>query len=68
MVKDPVCDMALDEHKSVYKSEYHGHVYCFCSGMCKELFDKEPERYLIPPLPRPKKINRRSDGNNDNPI
>jgi Cu+-exporting ATPase len=65
MVKDPVCDMALDEQKAIHKSDHKGHPYYFCSAMCKALFAKEPERYLIPPLPSPKKINRRSGSNDD---
>ncbi len=51
MAHDPVCHMEVDEQKTSLKSEYRGQTYYFCSAMCKERFDKEPERYLIPPLP-----------------
>lgn len=50
MVKDPVCDMDVEEHRATEKSEYRGKPYCFCSALCKTWFDKEPERYLIPAL------------------
>ncbi|OGF51745.1 hypothetical protein A3I27_03680 [Candidatus Giovannonibacteria bacterium RIFCSPLOWO2_02_FULL_43_11b] len=41
--KDPVCGMrAGDEISSVYK----GQTYAFCSGYCKEEFEKNPEAYI----------------------
>ncbi len=48
MTKDPVCDMTIDEKTAAGVSEHNGETYHFCSAMCKEWFDKEPERYLIP--------------------
>ena len=50
MVKDPVCDMDIDVKTATQRSEYDGHSYYFCSALCKDRFDKEPERYLIPTL------------------
>ncbi len=60
MMKDPVCDMDVDETRTSLHSEYRGQTYFFCSEMCKEWFDKEPERFLLPSLPiapRRKKLN-----------
>lgn len=45
MVKDPVCNMNVDE-KSAHKSTHEGQAYVFCSATCKTKFDKEPGRYL----------------------
>ncbi len=44
--QDPVCGMDIDPAKSAGKSEYRGKTYYFCSKMCKEKFDKNPEQYV----------------------
>lgn len=46
MAKDPVCGMEVEEGKASAKSEYKGITYYFCSTICKQNFDKEPEKYL----------------------
>ncbi len=46
MVIDPVCGMKVDEKKALAKSQYKGVAYYFCSPICKQKFDKEPEKYL----------------------
>lgn len=46
MVIDPVCGMEIDAEKSIYKVVYKGKVYHFCSSVCKEEFEKNPEYYL----------------------
>lgn len=45
MAKDVVCGMQVDERTAVGTSEYRGGTYYFCSKMCKERFDREPEKY-----------------------
>ncbi len=45
MVKDPVCGMDVNERTAKFKSEYMGRTYYFCSGSCKETFDKNPAKY-----------------------
>ncbi|MGK7346688.1 MAG: YHS domain-containing protein [Candidatus Nitrospinota bacterium M3_3B_026] len=45
MAKDPVCGMNVEEAEAKGKSEHEGKTYHFCSSVCKERFDKEPERY-----------------------
>lgn len=45
MVKDPVCDMEVDESSAPATSEYAGKTFYFCSSLCKERFDKDPDRY-----------------------
>lgn len=46
MVQDPVCKMTIDENKAVATSAYKGKTYYFCAKICKERFDKEPEKYI----------------------
>jgi len=43
MAKDPVCGMTVKEEG--LKSIHNGETYYFCSDFCKNLFEKEPERY-----------------------
>ena len=38
--------MQVDPAKAAATSEYKGQTYYFCHKMCKESFDKEPEKYL----------------------
>ena len=46
MVKDPVCGMMVREEKRV-KLDYQGQSYYFCSDFCRNLFDKDPDRYVV---------------------
>lgn len=46
MARDPVCNMQVDEQKAAATSNYKGQTYYFCAKMCKESFDKDPEKYL----------------------
>jgi len=46
MEKDPVCGMDVDPKTAVYKSEYRGKLYYFCSSGCKRDFDKDPQKYM----------------------
>ena len=48
MAIDPVCNMEIDEKSSEYASSYQGRTYRFCSKHCKERFEENPERYLVP--------------------
>ncbi len=45
MVKDPVCGMTVREEG--LKSDYQGQTYYFCSDFCRNLFEKDPERYAV---------------------
>ena len=51
MVTDPVCKMTIEEKDAVGTSTYKGTTYYFCSAVCKEEFDKNPEAILNPPIP-----------------
>ncbi len=48
-VKDPVCGMDVDETKSKASGKwrsYAGSAYYFCSDNCRQLFDRDPKRYV----------------------
>jgi YHS domain-containing protein len=49
MVIDPVCGVEMEQHEAVGVSEYHEKIYYFCSGICKDEFDQEPEKYVRHP-------------------
>jgi len=46
MVLDVVCNMEIDQKTATLKSEYKGQTYYFCSPMCKQEFDRNPEKYV----------------------
>jgi len=46
MTIDPVCNMKVSEETVAEKSTYKGKAYYFCSALCKQLFDREPEKYV----------------------
>ena len=50
-VTDPVCNMIIEAKDAVGTSTYKGTTYNFCSGVCKEEFDKNPEAFINPPTP-----------------
>ncbi|MEO8193216.1 MAG: YHS domain-containing protein [Gemmatimonadales bacterium] len=45
-VKDPVCDMMIDDQTAAATSEYEGRRYYFCSNGCKTTFDENPKEYV----------------------
>lgn len=48
MVFDAVCKMEIDEKTAKLKSEYMAKTYYFCSPMCKQKFDRNPEEFIKP--------------------
>jgi Cu+-exporting ATPase len=46
MVQDPICGMNVDEKTATLKSEYEGKTYYFCNQSCKEVFEKNPSRFV----------------------
>ena len=42
---DPVCGMTVDSATAEYRSFNNGKAYYFCSGVCKEKFDKAPAQF-----------------------
>lgn len=45
MAKDPACGVEVDE-RTAPKTEHKGKTYYFCCETCKEMFEKEPEKYV----------------------
>jgi len=43
---DPVCGMSVDPAHAEYRSFQKGNTYYFCSGGCKETFDKDPAKFI----------------------
>lgn len=48
MINDPVCCMNVDERRATATAVYKDKTYYFCSVACKELFEKEPAKYVTP--------------------
>ncbi len=47
MIKDPVCGMNVSEAAAKATTVYQGKTYYFCSALCKQLFDREPQKYIL---------------------
>ena len=45
MTIDPVCGMSVNESVAL-KTTYQGKTHHFCSPLCKNLFEREPEKYV----------------------
>jgi Cu+-exporting ATPase len=50
---DPVCGMSVDPRTAKHRFVYKGEDYFFCSGRCRERFEKEPDKFLQPKAPEP---------------
>lgn len=46
MATDPVCGMEIDEKSAAAKLEYQGKTYYFCSSHCRDMFKKDPGKYV----------------------
>lgn len=44
--KDPVCGMDVSHAAVSEEFKYQDKTYYFCSGACRETFEKEPEKYI----------------------
>jgi Cu+-exporting ATPase len=45
-VKDPVCGMEVEPHKSPHRHEHAGRTYHFCGAGCRTKFVADPGKYL----------------------
>jgi P-type Cu+ transporter len=54
-VRDPVCGMTVDPHKTSYRQQHAGRTYYFCSARCRDKFVADPTKYVAatgaPPAP-----------------
>ena len=48
MAKDLICGMEVKEEDAAGSSLYEGKKYYFCSEVCKQKFDENPEKYIKP--------------------
>ena len=46
MTIDLVCDMKVNETTALQYT-YQGTTYYFCSPVCKALFERDPEKYIL---------------------
>ena len=46
LLKDPVCGMDVDPHKTNHLAQYSGRTYYFCSAGCRTKFVANPGQYL----------------------
>jgi YHS domain-containing protein len=40
--------MQVDEKTAKWRSEYNTRTYYFCSQICKQKFDRSPEKFIKP--------------------
>jgi xanthine dehydrogenase accessory factor len=45
--RDPVCGMLVNVSGAKYKSEHNGSAVYFCCAGCKQVFDRQPEKYTL---------------------
>jgi Cu+-exporting ATPase len=43
---DPVCGMKMDAAQPPFRWVYQGKEYHFCSEVCKQLFQREPTKFI----------------------
>lgn len=46
--RDPICGMSVEIKSAKYTSEYQGETFYFCCTGCKQTFDKEPVKHVVP--------------------
>jgi Cu+-exporting ATPase len=49
MIEDIVCGKPVTPESAIWASRYHGQTFYFCSLMCRERFELEPEDYFAAP-------------------
>lgn len=46
-VFDPLCGRIILPTATMPKSEFQGKAYYFCCDLCKQLFDREPQKHAV---------------------
>jgi Cu+-exporting ATPase len=54
-VRDPVCNMTINEEDVVGTAEFEGRKYHFCSESCKAKFENNPSSFATPEPPEARK-------------
>jgi P-type Cu+ transporter len=52
-VRDPVCGMMVDPHKTPHREQRADQTYYFCSAGCRTKFSADPAKYLSPAQAKP---------------
>jgi len=47
-VRDPVCGMIVDPHKTKHRHSHAGRTYYFCSAGCWAKFSADPQKFISP--------------------
>ncbi|HSB35739.1 MAG TPA: heavy metal translocating P-type ATPase [Thermoanaerobaculia bacterium] len=50
MARDPVCGMTVEPSSAAAERVHEGQTFYFCAKGCAERFEKDPKKYLSPPL------------------
>lgn len=45
--RDPLCDRPVNPMATTPKSDHQGKTYYFCCELCKQLFEREPQKYAV---------------------
>ena len=51
---DPVCGMTVNQRLTDIVTTIQGQTYYFCAEGCREAFEADPHKYLIPAPPKKK--------------
>lgn len=51
-MRDVICGQDLSREPYVFRLDYKGDTYAFCSLRCRRVFEAEPEKYARPVLAR----------------
>jgi Cu+-exporting ATPase len=49
--KDPVCGMTVNKLTASATCEHGGKIYYFCADVCRDKFEKEPDKFISKWLP-----------------
>lgn len=59
--RDPVCNMTIKEEDAVGTAEFEGQKYYFCSGSCKEKFERNPSSFIAEKAPEEEKDSKKTE-------
>jgi xanthine dehydrogenase accessory factor len=48
--RDPICGMTVDMARAQHTADFAGRRFYFCCAGCKQVFDKQPEKYIVADL------------------
>jgi xanthine dehydrogenase accessory factor len=48
--RDPICGMTVDMTRAKHTADFAGRRFYFCCAGCKQVFEKQPEKYAVADL------------------